>query len=135
MFKVETCYDWPRLVQIGSKTCPNLFFFRLMSLTDKSVLDTTSDMSIRIKCDKENHVLSITDTGVGMTKQDLITNLGKQEFYLSLFVHICIFHLPTYLILVKCKYLNGWYICLDFENDLFCIRCVHMQCFATMHSS
>ena len=48
-----------------------------MSLTDKSVLDTTSDMSIRIKCDKENHVLSITDTGVGMTKQDLITNLGK----------------------------------------------------------
>jgi len=49
---------------------------RLMSLTDKSVLDTTSDMSIRIKCDKENHVLSITDTGVGMTKQDLITNLG-----------------------------------------------------------
>merc|ERR1711935_420058 len=49
---------------------------RLLSLTDKSVLDTTSDMSIRIKCDKENHVLSITDTGVGMTKQDLITNLG-----------------------------------------------------------
>jgi len=49
---------------------------RLLSLTDKSVLDSTSDMSIKIKCDKDNHILSITDTGVGMTKQDLITNLG-----------------------------------------------------------
>eukprot|EP00090_Calanus_glacialis_P004505 TRINITY_DN1336_c0_g1_i1.p1 TRINITY_DN1336_c0_g1~~TRINITY_DN1336_c0_g1_i1.p1 ORF type:complete len:800 (-),score=286.11 TRINITY_DN1336_c0_g1_i1:236-2635(-) len=49
---------------------------RLISLTDKSVLDATSELSIKIKADKENHVLHITDTGVGMTKQDLITNLG-----------------------------------------------------------
>ena len=63
-----------------------------MSLTDKSVLDTTSDMSIRIKCDKENHILSITDTGIGMTKQDLITNLGKQEYCLLSFVFV-FFHL------------------------------------------
>merc|ERR1712079_288761 len=44
--------------------------------TDKAVLDSTPDMSIKIKCDKDNHVLSITDTGIGMTKKDLITNLG-----------------------------------------------------------
>jgi len=49
---------------------------RLMSLTDKSVLAATEELSIKIKADKENHVLHITDTGVGMTKQDLITNLG-----------------------------------------------------------
>ena len=49
---------------------------RLISLTDKSVLETTDEMSIKIKADKENHLLSITDTGVGMTKKDLITNLG-----------------------------------------------------------
>jgi len=49
---------------------------RLLSLTDKAVLDSTPDMSIKIKCDKDNHVLSITDTGIGMTKKDLITNLG-----------------------------------------------------------
>ncbi len=49
---------------------------RLLSLTDKSVLDATAEMSIKVKADKENHLLSITDTGIGMTKQDLITNLG-----------------------------------------------------------
>merc|ERR1711971_308135 len=49
---------------------------RLISLTDRSVLAATEELSIKIKADKENHVLHITDTGVGVTKQDLITNLG-----------------------------------------------------------
>merc|ERR1712088_178308 len=49
---------------------------RLLSLTDKSVLAATEELSIKIKADKENHVLHITDTGVGMTKDDLINNLG-----------------------------------------------------------
>merc|ERR1712001_750736 len=49
---------------------------RLMSLTDKSVLEATDELTIKIKADKENHVLHITDTGIGMTKQDLINNLG-----------------------------------------------------------
>merc|ERR1719352_2096494 len=49
---------------------------RLLSLTDKGVLAATEELSIKIKADKENHVLHITDTGVGMTKADLISNLG-----------------------------------------------------------
>lgn len=49
---------------------------RLLSLTDKNQLDTKSELTIRIKADKENHVLHITDTGIGMTKNDLINNLG-----------------------------------------------------------
>jgi len=49
---------------------------RLLSLTDKSILATTDELTIKIKADKENHVLHITDTGVGMTKADLIANLG-----------------------------------------------------------
>merc|ERR550519_1430574 len=49
---------------------------RLLSLTDKSVLESTEELSIKIKADKDNHVLHITDTGVGMTKDDLINNLG-----------------------------------------------------------
>lgn len=49
---------------------------RLLSLTDKNVLDTNPELAIRIKSDKENKILSITDSGIGMTKKDLITNLG-----------------------------------------------------------
>lgn len=49
---------------------------RLLSLTDKNVMDTNSELSIRIRADKENKILSITDSGIGMTKSDLVNNLG-----------------------------------------------------------
>lgn len=49
---------------------------RLMSLTVREVLDSNPDMHIKIKADKENRVLHITDSGIGMTRQDLINNLG-----------------------------------------------------------
>ena len=38
---------------------------RLLSLTDKSVMDSSDELSIKIKADKENHILSVTDTGIG----------------------------------------------------------------------
>ena len=38
---------------------------RLISLTDKSVLEATEELSIKIKADKENHILTIT--GLNMT--------------------------------------------------------------------
>ena len=38
------------------------------------MLDATADLDIKIKLDKENHILHITDTG--MTKADLVANLG-----------------------------------------------------------
>ncbi|XP_020291814.1 endoplasmin [Pseudomyrmex gracilis] len=49
---------------------------RLLSLTDKNVLDTNNELAIRLKADKENKVLHIMDSGIGMTKQDLVNNLG-----------------------------------------------------------
>ncbi|XP_050505552.1 endoplasmin [Diabrotica virgifera virgifera] len=49
---------------------------RMLSLTEKSVLDSQPEMNIRIKADKESGMLHITDTGIGMTKQDLVNNLG-----------------------------------------------------------
>nr|CAG4645364.1 EOG090X01EZ [Lynceus sp. MCZ IZ 141354] len=49
---------------------------RFLALTDKSILAATEDLIIRIKADKDNRILHITDTGLGMTKNDLISNLG-----------------------------------------------------------
>lgn len=49
---------------------------RMLSLTDRSVLDVQPELNIRIKADKDSGMLHITDTGIGMTKQDLINNLG-----------------------------------------------------------
>ncbi|WOG97767.1 hypothetical protein DCAR_0417108 [Daucus carota subsp. sativus] len=51
---------------------------RFLSLTDKEVLGEgdTSKLDIQIKLDKEKKILSIRDRGIGMTKEDLIKNLG-----------------------------------------------------------
>ena len=49
---------------------------RFLSLTDKSALAATDEMSIKIKADKDNNVLHVTDTGIGMTKEELVKNLG-----------------------------------------------------------
>merc|ERR1711898_63751 len=49
---------------------------RYQSLTDKSVLDSEPKLEIRLVADKNNKTISITDSGIGMTKTDLINNLG-----------------------------------------------------------
>ncbi|KIY96790.1 molecular chaperone HtpG [Monoraphidium neglectum] len=49
---------------------------RFQSLTDKSVLDSNPELYIRIEADKANGTLTLTDSGIGMTKADLINNLG-----------------------------------------------------------
>jgi molecular chaperone HtpG len=49
---------------------------RYMSLTDKSVLDTEPELKIQLIPDKENKTLTLIDTGIGMTKADLVNNLG-----------------------------------------------------------
>ena len=49
---------------------------RYQSLTDSSVLESESNMEIQITPDKGNKTLTISDTGIGMTKSDLVNNLG-----------------------------------------------------------
>jgi molecular chaperone HtpG len=46
------------------------------SLVDENVSFNKEDFYIRIAADKENRTLTITDTGIGMTKDELENNLG-----------------------------------------------------------
>jgi HSP90 family molecular chaperone len=49
---------------------------RFMSIQDPEIMKSNSAMEIRILYDKDNKILELTDTGIGMTKADMITNLG-----------------------------------------------------------
>ncbi|CAI5943222.1 unnamed protein product [Closterium sp. NIES-64] len=49
---------------------------RFESLTDKSKLDKQPELFIHIVPDKTNKTLTIIDSGIGMTKADLVNNLG-----------------------------------------------------------
>uniref|UniRef100_A0A8C7XPZ3 Endoplasmin n=1 Tax=Oryzias sinensis TaxID=183150 RepID=A0A8C7XPZ3_9TELE len=49
---------------------------RLLSLTHEDALAANEELTIKIKSDKEKNMLHITDTGIGMTKEELIKNLG-----------------------------------------------------------
>jgi molecular chaperone HtpG len=49
---------------------------RYQSLTDKSVLESNPELYIHIVPDKTNKTLTIIDSGIGMTKADLVNNLG-----------------------------------------------------------
>lgn len=45
-------------------------------MTDPSVLEVEKELEITLIPNKEDNTLTIIDTGVGMTKADLVNNLG-----------------------------------------------------------
>ncbi|CAK9228117.1 unnamed protein product [Sphagnum troendelagicum] len=49
---------------------------RFEGLTDKSKLESQPDLFIHIVPDKANNTIAIVDSGIGMTKADLVNNLG-----------------------------------------------------------
>jgi molecular chaperone HtpG len=49
---------------------------RYIGLTDKAALETNPELYIHIVPDKTNKAIHIIDSGIGMTKADLVNNLG-----------------------------------------------------------
>merc|ERR1719453_2601299 len=64
------------LRELISNSSDALDDIRYESLTDASKLDSAPEMEIKLIPDKANGTLAIQDTGIGMTKADLINNLG-----------------------------------------------------------
>lgn len=61
------------LISNASDAIDKLYF---KSLTDTSIGINRDDFAVRIKTDKENRTLTVSDNGIGMTEDDLENNLG-----------------------------------------------------------
>ncbi|MFQ5544009.1 MAG: molecular chaperone HtpG [Nitrospiria bacterium] len=50
---------------------------RYLQITDDTILDRNKELTIKIELDDKAQTFSIEDTGIGMTRDDLINNIGK----------------------------------------------------------
>jgi len=69
----ETDVFLRELISNASDACDRL---RYEAIAKPDLLATGSDLAIRIKPDKDAGTLTITDSGIGMDRQELIDNLG-----------------------------------------------------------
>ena len=64
------------LRELISNSVDALEKFRYESIANKEVADSDLDLEINIELDEKQHTITITDTGIGMTRDELIENLG-----------------------------------------------------------
>ncbi|NTV46294.1 MAG: molecular chaperone HtpG [Chlorobiales bacterium] len=75
---VHSLYTHPEvfLRELISNASDALSKVKFRQLTDPNILDAGTELKITIAIDKDAQTLSIEDNGIGMTKEDLITNIG-----------------------------------------------------------
>ncbi|KMZ74338.1 Chaperone protein htpG family protein [Zostera marina] len=64
------------LRELVSNASDALDKLRFVSITDPSLIADVSELAIRIKSDLDNGTITITDSGIGMTREELIDCLG-----------------------------------------------------------
>ncbi len=75
---VHSLYTHPEIYlrELISNASDALSKARFNSLTDQEMLDKEADLAIRITIDPAEMTFAIEDSGVGMTEEELIANLG-----------------------------------------------------------
>ncbi len=49
---------------------------RFAALTDKSLLEDGDELAIRISCDNKRRTVTVSDNGIGMTRDEVVENIG-----------------------------------------------------------
>ncbi|GJJ74354.1 molecular chaperone HtpG [Entomortierella parvispora] len=75
---INSLYKTPEIFlrELISNGSDALDKIRFQSLTDPSALESNPNLNVTIAVHKDQRVITITDTGVGMTKEELQKNLG-----------------------------------------------------------
>ncbi len=75
---VHSLYTHPEvfLRELISNSADALSKIRFQQITDKELLDVDAELKIQIEIDKDKQMFSIEDSGLGMTKDELIKNIG-----------------------------------------------------------
>ena len=61
------------LVSNASDACDKL---RFEALTDKALYESDTDLKIRITCDPKARTITVSDNGIGMSRQEVIEHIG-----------------------------------------------------------